>query len=379
MTAVPLQAIIDAIPRRCARICALCFAVGACSPAEPVRIGVVMTADGVIGAQLAAADINATGGIHGRRLELVVVEEGHAALPQEAIATAERLTADRRVLAVIGHRRSSSSLVASQVYNAGHLPQIAPNSSAPLYTQAGPYSYRLVASDVHQVAFIAARIAAMSPAPRIATLYVNDDYGRAFHGLLHAALRGAGTPPVYETPFLEGEARFTASRDDILRSLETAQPDLLLWLGRSQELVLLRSPLRLALPRVRVLGSDAALVGSSYSGRPDFAGDWMVSYVDSTAPRPELRSVAARFASVSGEALTDAAALTYDAIGVVAAALRAGASDREAIRHHLDSLSLPGRAYPGITGGISFDANGDARSSYVLFEITRGGMRPAGR
>ncbi len=372
------QATIEALASRFVRLAALCLVAGACSPAEPLRIGVVMTADGVIGAQLAAADVNASGGIHGRHLELVVVEEGHAALPQKAIATAERLTADRRVLAVIGHRGSSSSLVASQVYNASRVPQIAPNSSTPLYTQAGPYSFRLVASDVHQVKFIATRIAALSPAPRIATLYVNDDYGRALHDLLHVALRAAGKQPVYEAPFLEGEKRFTANRDEILRALESTLPDLLLWLGRSQELVLLRSPLRLALPSVRVLGSDAALVGSSFAGLPVFAGDWMVSYVDSTAPRPALQSVAQRFTSASGGPLTDAAALTYDAVGVVAAALRAGASDREGIRRYLDSLTLQGPAYPGITGGIQFDANGDALPSYTLVEITPGGMRLAG-
>ena len=195
-----------------------------------------MDTDGMIGAELATADLNAAGGILGRPLELDIVEERHETTTREAIATAERLAADRRVLAVIGHHRSSVSLAASQVYNAGHLPQIAPNSSAPLYTLAGPYSYRLVASDVHQAEFIAARIAAMSPVPRIATLYVNDDYGRAFQGLLHGALREAGASPLYEAPFLEGEARLNLSRDDILRALDDIQPDLLIWIGAFEEL-----------------------------------------------------------------------------------------------------------------------------------------------
>jgi branched-chain amino acid transport system substrate-binding protein len=338
-----------------------------------------MAWDGVIGAQLAAADINAAGGINGRHLELVVVEENHATLPQDAIATADRLAADSRVLAVIGHHGSSESLAASQVYNARHIAQIAPNSSAPLYTQAGPYSFRLVASDVHQAEFIAARIAAMSPVPRIAMLYVNDDYGRALRGFVQAALRGAGTPAVYEAPFVEGEALFTASRDDILRSLKNARPDLLLWIGRAEELVLLRSRLRQELPDARVLGSDAALEGNTFPVVPAFAGDLMVSYVDITAPRPDLRNVASRFEAATGQPLTDAAALTYDAVGVVVAAMRAGASDREGIRRYLGSLALPGRVYSGITGEISLDANGDARPSYVLFEITVGGLRLVGR
>lgn len=355
------------------------LAIAACSTSRPVRIGVVMTADGVIGAQLAAADINATGGIDGRTLELVVVEEQNATLPQEAITTAERMAADSRVLAVIGHHRSSVSLAASQIYNARRLAQIAPNSSAPLYTQAGPYSFRLVASDVHQAAFLAARIAGMSPVPRIAVLYVNNDYGRAFRGLLQAALREAGTPPVYEAPFLDGEARFTQHRDDLLRSLEGTRPDLLVWIGGAPELALLRSELREAHPRLRVLASDDVTGdGAAFARLRPVAGDLMVSYVDVTAARPALRRVASRFESVSGRPLTSAAALTYDAVSVVATAMRSGAADREGIRRYLESLSLPDRAYPGITGGIRFDVNGDGQPSYVLFEVAQGGLRLVG-
>ncbi len=356
------------------RVAALCLAIGACSAPEPVRIAVVMTLDGVLAAQLAAEDVRAAGGIRGRPLELVLVEESHSDPPRQAIATAERLTPDPSVLAVIGHRGSSASLAASQVYNAGHLPQLAPTSTAPLYTQAGPYSFRLVASDVHQAEFIAARIALLSPAPRIAVLYVNDDYGRAFQGHLKKALAGGGIVPVFEAPYLEGDADFTARRDGILQALEKVQPDLLLWLGRSQELKLLRGELRSALPRVRILGGDAMADGS-YAGLPEFAGDWMVSLVDLTAPRTELQRFSARYEKVSGRALTDEAVLTYDAVGLIAAALRAGGAGREGIRSYLASMGTSDRAHPGITGGIQLDADGDARPAYALLEVTAGGWR----
>lgn len=338
-----------------------------------------MDAVGIIAARLAAADANATGGIRGKRLELVVVEEVHATLPQDAIVTAERLSADNRVIAVVGHQGSSMSLAASQVYNARQIVQLAPNSSTPLYTQAGPYSFRLVASDVHQAEFIASQIAALSPAPRIAMLYVNDDYGRALAGLVHTALRRGGTPLAYEAPYLEGEVQFTQSRDAILRSLAKVRPRLLIWIGQSQELVFLRAKLRQTLPRVQVLGSDAAFDGQPLSGLPEFDGDLMVRYVDITAPSQALRSVASRFASASGRPLTDGAALTYDAIGMVVAAMRSGATDREGIRRYLKSLALPGHSYSGITGRISLDDHGDARPSYVLFAVSAGGLRAVGR
>ncbi len=66
-----------------------------CRPATPLRIAVV-GADGAIdGASLAAADINAAGGINGRPIELVFVPELSGSSVRDAIATAE-LLADGR-------------------------------------------------------------------------------------------------------------------------------------------------------------------------------------------------------------------------------------------------------------------------------------------
>jgi ABC-type branched-subunit amino acid transport system substrate-binding protein len=103
----------------------------------------------------------------------------------------------------------------------------------------------------------------------------------------------------------------------------------------------------------------------------------MVRFVDIVALGPQLRSFAERHAARSGHELTDEAPLTYDAIGLVAAAMRQGATDREGIRRYLDSLSRADREYPGITGGIRFDADGNAPPSYFLLELTSTGSRSA--
>lgn len=350
----------------------------ACSKPTPLRIAVVGGYGSPLGAVLAAQDINAAGGINGRQLEVGIVDEGGLVLPQQALATAESLSADPRVLAVVGHGESGTSLVASQVYNARHVVQIAPNTSTPLYTQAGRYSFRLVASDENQAAFMAARVAAISPAPRLAVLYVNDDYGRALRGALRTALQKTGTTVAYEVPFLAA-APFVKNLDDLVRSLVIAKPDLLLWLGLPRELVLLRPKLRVALPHMRLFGSDATAGVRLPVDLKWLDGDWLVSFADLTAQRPALQQVAARFRAQRGESLVDAAALTYDAVTILAEALRAGAVDREGIHRYLEASAASGRVFQGITGTISFDANGDARPSYVLLEITPTGMRPVQR
>lgn len=344
--------------------------VAACSKPAPIRIAVVGGIESPNGAALAVQDVNAAGGINGRPLELSIVREGRAAAPREALATAESLAADPRVLAVIGHSGSGASLAASQVYNARHLTQIAPNSSTPLYAQAGPYSFRLVAGDEHQARFIADHVAAMSPATRVALLYVNDDYGRALRGALRAALDSAGRPVAYEAPVLEGAA-FAAGANDLVQSVADVHPDLLIWIGLSDELTVLRPKLRSALPNLRVLGSDAM---SGVEGAT-FTGDRFVSFVDLTADRPDIRRFASLYRARTGQIMPAGAPLAYDAVGIIAQALRAGASNRESVQRYLESSAATERVFQGIAGTIVFDANGDARPQYVLLEITHNGRR----
>jgi branched-chain amino acid transport system substrate-binding protein len=357
---------------------AIFVTLAGCSDASPLRIAVV-GGDGVpLAAELAAEDINASGGINGRLLEIEVVDEPPDVTPQDAITTAERLASDPGILAVIGHGGSSTSLAGSQVYNARGVPQLAPTTSSPLYTRAGPFSFRLVASDEHQAEFIAAHVKTLTPRPTVGILYVNDDYGRALREVLVQRLRRDALLPAYDAPYLPGET-FAETIDGILRSLVNARVDLLIWIGLSSELQQLRPVLRSRLPRVRVLASDgASFIGAAADLAP-YADDWLVAYADMSAPSPALQGVAARFAPLSGRGLTDAAALTYDAVGIVAEALRSGALTRQRIQRALTARATDGTVYSGITGNISFDENGDANPSYVMLRVGPAGARAVGR
>jgi branched-chain amino acid transport system substrate-binding protein len=341
--------------------------VVSCTKQEPLLIGFVGGSGTPDAARMAAEDVNANGGINGRTLELVVVEESYLDRPGDALAVAERLSANARVLAVVGHGGSGTSLAASQVYNARHVPQLAPTTSSPLYSKAGPYSYSMVANDLHQARFIASSIAAMKPVPRVAVLYVIGDYGRALSGAFRVAATTAGVPLVYEAAILEG-TQFNESAGEIVTALSRAKPELLVWIARPEELAILRSRLGAARSRLRILGSDALGSFRELGDSSSFDGVLLVSYVDLDANRASLRSVATRYRARTGFALGDAAALAYDAVAVAASALRRGASTRSDLR---DSLAS-GRSYEGITGRISFDSNGDAQPSFHLFEIAHG-------
>src|SRR5205807_47995 len=139
-------------------------------------------------------DINDAGGVRGRPLELRLMLGQVSTAAQMALTAAESLASDPKVLAVVGHTNSSASLAAAHVYNEHHVVQIAPTTTTPLYSEAGDYSFRMVASDVYQGRFLANLVLAI-PGQRVAVLYVNDDYGRALHAATMDRLSASGVAP----------------------------------------------------------------------------------------------------------------------------------------------------------------------------------------
>jgi branched-chain amino acid transport system substrate-binding protein len=150
-------------------------------PSGPIRIGVAGPFTDPIGrpmrlaAQLAAEEINATGGIGGRPLELVFRDD--YADPDSAVFVAGELY-DAGVSAVVGHLFSDATLAAAPVYNGGDDPVVAvsPSSSAP---ECRPRAtFRVCPSDNAHGAALAQWARHRLGFQRGAVLYLNDPYGR---------------------------------------------------------------------------------------------------------------------------------------------------------------------------------------------------------
>src|SRR5213076_39184 len=84
------------------------------------------------GAEQAVADINAAGGVLGKKLKTTVGDD--ACDPKQARSVAEKLSGDK-VPVVIGHFCSGSSIPASEVYAENGILQISPASTNPTYTE----------------------------------------------------------------------------------------------------------------------------------------------------------------------------------------------------------------------------------------------------
>src|SRR5580692_5207737 len=109
------------------------------------------------GAEQAVADINAAGGVLGRKLRLEIGDD--ACDPKQARSVAEKLSG-MGVAVAVGHYCSSSSIPASDAYVDGNVLQITPASTTPLFTDRSLWNtFRTCGRDDQQGGFAAGYLA----------------------------------------------------------------------------------------------------------------------------------------------------------------------------------------------------------------------------
>ncbi len=344
---------------------ALAALATACSP-EPVALGIATGTATAEAAFMALKDAR-TAGLDVPVDTVVVYEATNLAAP--AVRAADTLVSTPGIAAVMGHSNSAASLTAAPIYNQARVVQIAPHSTADLYSEAGPYSFRMVPPDRQQGRVLARFLAAESTGKRVALSYVNDDYGRGLRASMLEALPGGTVDFVADLPHI------TAATPEMMRNtvlaIVDARPDVILWLGRINQLSVYLPELRDALGPVPVVGGDALNPAETLPD-PDrlFPPMHFVRLLDLTA-RPETRRFAERFRERVGQDPTDAVALAYDAFSVLLAGVRAGARTGDEMRAYLMSLGRERPPFPGVTGPVEFDEHGDAARHYVMGRLTR--------
>jgi ABC-type branched-subunit amino acid transport system substrate-binding protein len=211
-------------------------------------------------------------------------------------------------------------------------------------------------------------VLARYPRSRIAVVFVNDDYGRPLRGVFVERLRAGGVTPVYDSPY--GESDIATEGGEMVAALSRAQPDLFIWIGRAPEFIAIHAQLKQALPRLAVVASDG-FSGSSVANDTLHALDG-VSYVrlmDAHRRDPELERLRADYKRERWGEPGDQDVLSYDAVMLLAEAMRNVGAHREAIR---DWLARVGHDLPpvqGLSGPIAFASGGDRRPQYFIEEI----------
>jgi branched-chain amino acid transport system substrate-binding protein len=97
------------------------------------------------GTLLAVDEINAAGGVLGKKLELLT--EDNQSKPGESATAVNKLIARDGVIAILGEVASSRSLEAAPICQQNKIPMISPSSTNPKVTETGDYIFRVCFTD----------------------------------------------------------------------------------------------------------------------------------------------------------------------------------------------------------------------------------------
>ena len=161
------------------------------------------------GVRKAAEAINAKGGIKGKKI--VLVKGDDQCDPKQARSVANKLVDQDKVVAVIGHFCSSSTIPASEVYDEAGILQITPGSTNPKVTERGlPNLFRTCGRDDQQGNAAANFIVKKLKVKKIAVIHDKDTYGQGLADATRYSLEKLGAKIVLYEGLTRGEKDFNA-------------------------------------------------------------------------------------------------------------------------------------------------------------------------
>ena len=322
-----------------------------------------------LAAEMAVDEINASGGIAGRKLQQI--ERDDYGDPDSAVAAAVGLEA-AGVVAVVGDVFSGTTLAAAPVYNGARHPvvQLSPSSSSPEVTNAGEYTFRICPSDLAHGAALARYAREQLRFSRGAVLYLNDEYGRGIRQTFVTDFVRQGGTVVESDPYL-------GSTPDVgpyvQRLADRGNAQFLLVAGNRSEAEEILRRARGQGVRVPVMGGDG-LEGIESAGalaEGTYVTAAYMAAIDSPRNRKFVEAYGRRYPTAG--APNQPAAATYDAIYLLADVIRRTGTDRKAIHDGVAAVGTSAPAFEGVTGTIAFDLNGDVPRQPVIVGVVRNG------
>jgi len=355
---------------------------GATYAQEVVKIGHVGPTSGGIahlgkdnenGAKMAIDELNAKGvTIGGKKVKLELQPEDDAGDPKQGTAVAQKLV-DSKVVGVVGHLNSGTSIPASKIYSDAGIPQISPSATNPKFTRQGfKTTFRVVADDVHLGGTLGKYAVKELKGKSIAVIDDRTAYGQGVAEEFSKAVKASGGS-IAETQFTTDKATdFTA----ILTQIKAKKPDVVFFGGMDA----VAGPM---IRQMKQLGITAKFMGGDgicSSELPKLAGGAMADgqVVCAEAGGVEgsqkvgMDKFREDYKKKFGIEVQVYAPYVYDALNVmVAAMVKAGSSDPKV---YLPVLAKT-EGYKGVTGTISFDEKGDVKNGALTLYTYKGDKR----
>jgi len=320
------------------------------------------------GLEMAVDEVNGGGGVLGRQIRLLR-EDDHGSV-DEGRLVAQRLGNDPEVVAVIGHLQSFVSVPAAAIYDLSGVVMISPTATDPELTSQG---YRRVFRATFTDKTVGKQMADFAAARgygKVAIYYIRNSYGRGLANAFEERANELGVSIAARQSYDDSGEATVLTFAPTLREWGKLDLDAIFLAGEVPSATLFISAARnegLTLP---ILGGDAMNSRALLTAGPAAEGTVVPSVFHPDEPRPEVHRFAESFARKYGAAPDAGSALGYDAVHLIADAVRRAKStapDRIA-----DALHATG-GWKGVTGSFIFDEHGDIVNKTLVKMVVRGG------
>ena len=323
----------------------------------------VATRKGIL---LAVEEINARGGILGRKVEYLV--EDIQSKPGESATVVKKLISRDKVAVMFGANASANSLEAAPICQNAGIPMMAISSTNPAVTQVGDHIFRICFIDPFQGAVLAKFARTSLNAKRVALLTaINSPYSVGLSDVLRRDFKARGGEIVAEQKYAEGDKDFRAQ----LTAIRAAQPDVIAATGFYTEAALICIQARSLGLTVPVIGGDGWEAPQLVElGGKAVENTYYSTYFSAENNSPEVRAFVQRFQKRwNGEAPEGVSALGYDAAYLIAAAMeRAGTTAGPKLR---DAIAAT-KDFPGVTGKTTIDEHRNSAKAAVMLAVKNG-------
>jgi branched-chain amino acid transport system substrate-binding protein len=310
------------------------------------------------GANQAIADINAKGGILGRKIVSVVGDD--ASQPAQGVSVANKLTSEG-VRHVIGPFNSGVMLPTSSVYAENGTIMITPSATNPKITERGLWNvFRTCGRDDQQGAVAASFLAKNFAGKKIAIVHDKTPYGQGLADETRKAMNTANIKEVMYEGVNVGEKDFSA----LITKIKAAGVDLVYWGGLHTEGGLIVRQMRDQQVRAPMMSGDGITSAEFATIAGPGAEGTLMTYSPDPRKRPEAKDAVAAFKAknIDPEAYT---LYSYAGVQVFAQAAEAIKSlDSKKMAEHISS----GVTFKTVIGDLKYDKKGDiTRPDYVMY------------
>jgi branched-chain amino acid transport system substrate-binding protein len=318
------------------------------------------------GTQLAIEEINAAGGVLGRKLELIT--EDDQSKQGESATIAKKLISRDKVVGILGEVASMRSLEAAPICQAYKTPMISPSSTNPKVTQIGSYIFRVCFIDPFQGTVMAKFAKDTLKLHRVALLTsVSSAYSVGLAKYFKERFLADGGEIVIEQKFTEGDKDFNAQ----LTAIKAAGVEGIFVPGYYTEAALISKQARELEMTIPLFGGDGWEAPELIEiGGTAVEGCYYSTHYSPQVDSPKVKAFVAKFqARYDGKTPDAMAALGYDSAGVMADAIRrAGSTEGPAVRDAIAATN----GYQGVTGTTTMDKDRNPTKSAVVIEVKDG-------